>query len=127
MRFWREGYSANKFIAYGEEMYDDFSRQPGVPVNIACHGNSIVLTMSGVDIVYERLVMPCYGYTVVIQSSYLILSLKNIKEYHICPMLVQRHRRLCVTLSSHRTATCHSALSSVGERVCGGARRCLPS
>ena len=30
-----EGYSANKFIAYGEEVYDDFSRQTRGPVNIA--------------------------------------------------------------------------------------------
>ena len=29
---------------------------------------------------YERRVMPCHDYTVVIQSSYLILSFKNIKE-----------------------------------------------
>ena len=29
---------------------------------------------------YEGRVMPCYDYAVVIQNSYLILSLKNIKE-----------------------------------------------
>ena len=35
MSFQREGYPANKFIAYGEQVYDDFSRQLKGPVNVA--------------------------------------------------------------------------------------------
>ena len=69
MSFPREGYSANKCITYGEEMYDNFSRQPRGPVNIAYHDNSIVLTMPGVDIEYEGLVIPCCGYAIVIHCS----------------------------------------------------------
>ena len=58
-------------------MYEDFSRQPGGHVNVACHDNSIVLTHQGVDIVFEILVRACYGYTVVIHRSYLIFIVEN--------------------------------------------------
>ena len=47
MSFPCEGYSANKFITYEEEVYGDFSPQLRGPVNIAEHDNSTVLTMSG--------------------------------------------------------------------------------
>ena len=35
MSFPREDYSANKFIANGDEVYEDFTCQQGGPVNLA--------------------------------------------------------------------------------------------
>ena len=33
-------------------MYDNFSRQLGGPIDVACHDNSIVLTMRMKDLLY---------------------------------------------------------------------------
>jgi len=66
----------------------------------AYHNKSNFLTMSGVNIVYWRLVMPWHDYTVVIHSSYLIISFKTINQYHIRSQLAHKHRRLWVILSS---------------------------
>ena len=37
---------SDKFIAYGDEVYENFSRQLGGPVNYADHYNFIVLVTS---------------------------------------------------------------------------------
>ena len=57
MNFPHEGYYASKFIVYGEEVHDYFSREPREPVNVMYHNNSIVLTISGVDFVFGKLFM----------------------------------------------------------------------
>ena len=81
MTFPREGYSANKFISFGEEVYDDFSRQPEGPVNVAFHDTSIVLTMSGG---WHCVWKTCHAFVMVVQllfiaHTYLILSLKTVE------------------------------------------------
>ena len=80
MSFPREGYSADKFIAYGEEVYNNFSRQTRGPVNVAYHDNSIVLTVSGVCFCVLKIVMPCYGYKTVAHSSYIVLLLNTVEH-----------------------------------------------